>query len=108
MGFMDTTPQAEDRPINRLVSLKLLYKLTPSQGLAMEMLMNQQLVTADDLVEAAVAPTETTARTVLKRLRSAMTGKAEINNKYGVGYWINPEAKLKITDELIKFNYPER
>lgn len=108
MAYMDTTPQAEDRPINRLVSLKLLYKLTPSQGLAMEMLMGQQLVTSSDLVEAAVAPTDITARTVMKRLRAALKGKVEIQNKYAVGYWINPEAKLKVTDELIKFNYPER
>lgn len=108
MGYMDTTHKTVDRPINRLVSLKLLYKLTPSQGLAMEMLLNQQLVTADDLVEAAVAPSGTTARTVLRRLRAAVDGRFKIQNKYGVGYWIEPDIKLKIMDELVKFNYPER
>lgn len=106
MGYMDTTQK--NRPLNRLVSLKLVYKLTPSQGLALDMLMERQLVTADDLVEEAVAPSTTTARTVLKRLRQATSDKFQIQNKYAVGYWITPEIKNKIMADLVAFNYPER
>jgi hypothetical protein len=102
---MDTT----QAPLDRVVSIKLLWRLPQSQAMLLDQLLTARLVPLDDIIKAGVAPTYETARSVVCRLRAFLKKqKIKLQSAQSTGYWLEQIDKDLLAAMIHQYDYPER
>jgi hypothetical protein len=90
-------------------TLKVLYRVPQAQAMALQLLLDNQVVTVQEIAEAGVAPSVPSARVVVHRVKKFLDGHGTpLQSGKETGYWLTNESKEIFRKEIHEFNYPTR
>lgn len=92
------TPHTEQ---SRVLAIRRHYRLPHAQAIVLDLLLDGELVSIQDMLDAGAAPTAVTARVVVHRVRNFLQEKdIRLQSLYATGYSIEEAPREKLLEAL--------